>query len=271
MLIEFSKYQGAGNDFIMFDGRNVPLFSPENHLTAFFRNICHRNFGIGADGVIVLFYEPSNGLAMKYYNSDGREGSMCGNGGRCLVAFANDLGLINTKISFRAIDGIHEAKINDFDGFKYNISLKMNDVDRLEEISEGIFINTGSPHLVVFCQNISQKDVVREGRELRYSQTFDPAGVNVNFVEMANANNLKVRTYERGVENETLACGTGAVAAAVAAKHINNLQHANFFEVEALGGKLQVSFQTENNTVFKNVWLTGPAEKVFEGKVWIND
>jgi len=270
MIIEFSKYQGAGNDFIIIDGRGNPLFNSEKDLSGIVKKLCNRNFGIGADGLIIVRNGKETELSMQYFNSDGREGTMCGNGGRCFAAFARELGFKCDEISFEAIDGIHTAKIIGNHLGVYVVSLSMIDVEEITKLPEGIFLNTGSPHLVVFRRDISKINVIAEGRKLRYSNSFSPNGVNVNFVEVAGSKSIKVRTYERGVENETLSCGTGVVAAAIATRYFAANKHSNYFQVEALGGNLEVSFETENNKVFKNVWLKGLAEKVFEGKVEFN-
>ncbi len=267
MLVKFSKYQGAGNDFVIVDGRDNPIFDYVRDLSNFFKRLCSRNFGVGADGLIVMRKGIETALSMQYFNNDGLEGSMCGNGGRCFAAFAIEKGLVGDEIRFEAYDGVHTAIIHNNQLSVFDISLSMIDVDDIATVPEGLLLNTGSPHLVVFSGNIGDQDVLEQGRKLRYSKRFLPHGVNVNFVKITGKSRIKIRTYERGVENETLACGTGVVAAAIATKHLNNEGHSNNFLVEALGGDLEVSFETVNNLAFKNVWLRGPAEKVFEGKV----
>jgi diaminopimelate epimerase len=255
MLKKFHKYQGAGNDFVMIDNyteRIADLTSEE------IATICHRRFGIGADGLIIINKSESSDFNMKYYNSDGNEGSMCGNGGRCAVQFANDLNIIKSKTVFNAIDGQHEAEI-----IKPNfVSLKMNDVHELKQTKHGLFMDTGSPHVMIKTNDIDNLDVFNLGKTIRNSEAFAPSGTNVNFFEI-NDNKIIIRTFERGVENETLACGTGSVATAIAAFHQNLIAHQNNVHLIAKGGDLFVSF--EGNNPFTNIWLKGPATKVFDG------
>jgi len=259
MEIHFSKYQGAGNDFIMIDNR--ALLFPKNN-EAVINQLCDRRFGIGADGLILL--EPSQkfDFNMVYYNADGKEGSMCGNGGRCIVAFAKQLKIISKSTTFEAVDGLHFATIkNDL------ISLQMMDIDTIEVFEAYTFLNTGSPHHISFLQNIDTINVKEKGAKIRYGKPYFEKGTNVNFVEQISDDTFKIRTYERGVENETLACGTGATAVAIAANKINKTT-ANIIKLEVLGGKLEVSFKKENNN-YVDVFLTGPAKKVFEGNITI--
>lgn len=257
MKLHFYKYQGAGNDFIMIDNRNLSF--PKTN-TPLIKKLCNRRFGIGADGLIFLEASKIADFKMVYFNADGNEGSMCGNGGRCIVAFAKQLKIIKNSTSFDAIDGLHIATIE-----KEIVSLKMIDVDEIKETEKYCFLNTGSPHHVSFNDNIESINVKKLGAKIRYGAPYYKEGTNVNFVEQINNNSFKVRTYERGVENETLACGTGVTAVAIAA-HKAKKTNNNKIEIEVLGGNLEVSFEAKNNT-YTNVFLKGPAQFVFEGTI----
>ncbi len=251
--MKFYKYQAAGNDFIMIDETNDRCGLTEEQRAL----MCHRRFGVGADGVIYLRLSDGFDFEMIYHNSDGKEASMCGNGGRAIVRFAHDLGLIGNECHFMAVDGKHSAIVrNDL------IDLQMQDVEIPLDIKTDL-IQTGSPHFVKTVDKLSDYNVVENGRALRYSKQFSPKGCNVNFIEEVTPFEIHQRTYERGVENETYACGTGAVAGAVyqAVKH--NLTHAEI-KISMKGGLLRVKFNRLENK-FTNVWLCGPAEKVFEG------
>ncbi|HMJ46539.1 MAG TPA: diaminopimelate epimerase, partial [Ferruginibacter sp.] len=212
MEFTFYKYHGSGNDFIILDNR-------EGEFTAFtskqVKILCHRRFGIGADGLILLCKKEGYDFEMIYYNSDGKPGSMCGNGGRCLVRFAYHMGLHKYTYHFLAADGDHEAEI----GINEIIRLKMQDVKEVEEHSSYSIVNTGSPHFVKFANDIMNVDVVESGRDIRNSKAFLKDGINVNFVENIGEDSIFVRTYERGVEDETLSCGTGVTAAALISAH----------------------------------------------------
>ncbi len=259
MEIEFFKYHGAGNDFVMVDCRQVDEHLFDNIKVGF---LCNRHLGIGADGLILLLDDPSAEFRMKYFNSDGREGTMCGNGGRCIVAFARDLGIIHQKTVFSGIDGLHHSEIMD-SGL---INLKMIDVDGVKEMEDGYLVETGSRHFVTFRKSISDIDVFSEGREIRQQARFADEGTNVNFVETVSENVFKIRTFERGVENETLACGTGAVASAISS-HYRQKTDKNSYTIHALGGTLSVNFTVQNNENYSNIWLKGPAKFVFKGQI----
>lgn len=256
MNITFNKYQGTGNDFIIIDNR-TKTFPKQD--TKIINTLCHRNFGIGADGLILLENDDNTDFKMVYFNADGNESTMCGNGGRCIIAFAHKLGLLKDKTTFNAIDGLHNASIND--GI---VSLQMIDVEKIDFHDGYIFTNTGSPHHVEIVQNLNEFDVVREGREIR-NTIYGTEGSNVNFVEKINDQSFKLRTYERGVENETLACGTGATAAAIA-MHASKHTQQNEIDLQVEGGLLKVSFNCDTKN-YSNVYLTGPATFVFEGSV----
>ena len=255
--IRFYKYQGAGNDFIIIDNRERRF--DKNDVSAI-RFLCDRRFGIGADGLMLLETHPDYDFKMFYFNSDGPEASMCGNGGRCIVAFANKLGIIQNHVMFLAVDGPHEASIEESAG----VNLKMVDVTGYEKISEDYFMDTGSPHYVTFRDSLEGLDVFDEGRKIRYSSRFKEKGTNVNFTQLHDGM-LTVYTYERGVEDETLACGTGITAAALCAA-VKTGKTEGEFKVAAKGGNLRVSFKRDGNG-FKDIWLKGPATFVFEGEI----
>jgi len=257
MEFNFFKYQGTGNDFIMIDNRTS--FFPKNDIDLI-NQLCDRRFGVGADGLILLEDSYNQDFTMVYYNADGKEGSMCGNGGRCIVAFANQLGIIENETTFNAIDGLHYATI------KNNIvSLQMIDVDTIESTNNHLFLDTGSPHHIKFYDDISNIDVKKMGAKIRYGAPYFDSGTNVNFVEQITEDSFKVRTYERGVENETMACGTGVTAVAIAANNSHKTS-ANSIKIEVLGGTLEVSFKKQGDR-YTDIFLKGPAEFVYQGKM----
>lgn len=261
MQIEFSKYQGTGNDFVLIDNRNN-LISSNN--TSLIEKLCHRRFGIGADGLMLLENENNYDFRMRYFNSDGREASMCGNGGRCIVAFAYHLGIIQDKTRFIAVDGEHEAKVEDSEGH-IQISLKMVDVTEIEKKETTFYMNTGSPHYVQFIANHNEFDTYSNGKAIRYNHRFAKEGTNVNFVSFHNKD-IQVSTYERGVEDETYSCGTGVVASAISAGFLKN---TNRFNIITKGGKLAVCFNKIDNQNINNIWLMGPAAHIFSGSLTI--
>lgn len=252
------KYQGTGNDFVMIDNR-LQTFPKGN--TKLIEKLCDRRFGIGADGLILLENDEATNFKMVYYNSDGNQSSMCGNGGRCLVAFAKKLNIINDKATFIAVDGLHHATINENE----IVSLEMKNVDEVNVYDNYVFLNTGSPHHVQFVDDLPNFDVKNEGAKIRYSDLYGKAGSNVNFVHRISDNEFSIRTYERGVEDETFSCGTGATAVAIAMNAIGKTG-SNNITINVQGGKLGVSF-VEKNGIFTNVFLTGPAEFVFETNI----
>ncbi|RYD89792.1 MAG: diaminopimelate epimerase [Sphingobacteriales bacterium] len=257
MEYTFYKYQGTGNDFIMIDNRDDVF--PKND-TKLVEKLCDRRFGIGADGLILLENDGSTDFRMVYYNSDGNPSTMCGNGGRCLVAFANYLGIIDSEADFEAVDGRHHATIDEH-GI---ISLHMKDVNTVSIYENYVFLDTGSPHHVEIVDDLPDMDVKQIGASIRYSGLYGDAGANVNFVSQADADKFAVRTYERGVEDETLSCGTGVTAVAIAMKILGKTE-ANEVHLVTPGGNLKVSF-TQNGKQFTDVYLTGPAQFVFKGK-----
>ena len=258
MIIQFYKYQGTGNDFILLDNRQN-LFSKND--TKLIERLCNRRFGIGADGLILLENDKNSDFKMVYYNSDGNESSMCGNGGRCIVAFAKQLGVVDHETTFTAVDGLHYAKIS-ASGI---VSLQMKDVDQIRIASDYVFMDTGSPHHVAVVEDVKAVPVKEIGSQIRYSDLYGTAGSNVNFVEPISDSHFAVRTYERGVEDETLSCGTGVTAAAIAMNAIGKTT-SNAISLQVEGGALDVTFQKEG-TRYTQVFLTGPAKFVFEGQL----
>jgi len=257
MDLQFVKYQGTGNDFILLDNRSGKW---DNFPVSVIRKLCDRRFGIGADGLIKINAFPGYDFEVDYYNSDGSK-SFCGNGARCSVAFAHELGITADSVSFMAIDGVHEAEKKD--GLVF---LKMNDVAEIDTSSPEFVLNTGSPHFVHFTENVADFDIVSYGKQIRYSDKYKEEGINVNAIHALNDREFEIRTYERGVEDETLSCGTGVTAAALALGEKNGVSGEYEYRVKSQGGDLAVKF-TRNESGFTNIWLIGPAEAVFKGEV----
>ena len=258
MQIEFYKYQGTGNDFVMIDNRLGTFPKEDTKLVA---HLCDRRFGIGGDGLILLENDPESDFKMVYYNSDGSQSTMCGNGGRCLVAFAKKLKVIGDSTTFNAVDGLHHASVNK-DGI---VSLQMIDVLNIKKESDYTFLDTGSPHHVQVVDDLENYNVKEKGAAIRYGELYGKQGSNINFVKKIDANTFSLRTYERGVEDETLACGTGATAVAIA-MNATGKTDATSIDLNVEGGKLVVSFDKKDNK-YINVFLKGPAEFVFEGTI----
>ncbi len=261
MNIDFSKYQGTGNDFLMIDNREQ-IILPDKELIL---KLCHRRFGIGADGLILLENATNYDFRMRYFNSDGSESGMCGNGGRCIVAFAKDLGIVEKKAFFVASDGEHEAFIEHSKSGQLKINLKMSDVSEIEVLKDAFFMNTGSPHYVKFIDSHTDFNTCLKGREIRYGKRFAKEGTNVNFVSFPKGE-IFVSTYERGVEEETYSCGTGAVAVAIS---LGLQHHKENFKLTTKGGQLEVRFRNPGNQSFFDIWLIGSAKKVFSGIIEI--
>lgn len=257
MQLDFYKYQGTGNDFIVLDNRNKQLQLSQEQIA----QLCNRRFGIGGDGLMLLNQQEGFDFAMKYYNSDGAEGSMCGNGGRCLTQFAQDCGILQSQFSFIASDGPHEAIIEKAGWVK----LKMKDVQSVEEQGGAFILNTGSPHYIQPVGQLTELDVFSEGQKIRHNTQFKKEGINVNFVEQQPTGKLMVRTYERGVEDETYSCGTGVTAAALTSQQA--VIGFNTVSIITKGGELSVEFEKKDNQHFQNVWLCGPATFVFKGTI----
>jgi diaminopimelate epimerase len=259
MQLHFYKYQGTGNDFVIIDNRDGAVHLSREQV----KFLCDRRFGIGADGLMLLNRHPEFDFEMKYYNADGGESTMCGNGGRCLVKFASDRGINRDQYRFLAIDGEHLARIEQ----NGNVALKMNDVATVQTENNHFILNTGSPHLVDLVQDVMQMNVVEKGRQVRYSETYSKEGINVNFVEKTNnPDQIVVRTYERGVEDETFSCGTGVTAAAIVCYRNEGPNKVN---VTTKGGDLRVEFEKKDEG-FQNIWLIGPALHVFDGSIDLN-
>jgi diaminopimelate epimerase len=257
MNLQFVKYQGTGNDFILIDNRSGEW---NDFPVSLIRKLCDRRFGIGADGLIKIHSTPGFDFEVDYYNSDGSK-SFCGNGARCSVAFAHALGITKESVSFMAIDGPHEAE-------KKNglVFLKMNDVTEMDTSSAEFVLNTGSPHFIHFTGNVADFDIVSYGKQIRYSERYRSEGINVNAIHALDDRSFEIRTYERGVEDETLSCGTGVTAAALALAEKNNVKGTFEYRVKSQGGDLAVKF-TRTDAGFTDIWLIGPAEAVFKGSV----
>lgn len=254
--INFSKFHGAGNDFIMINAiKNEIVLSEE-----LIFKMCDRRTGIGADGLIILMHSDNHDFRMRYYNCDGKESTFCGNGGRCIAAFAHQQGIIKNEATYEAVDGIHKAKVTETSSNEYLVELTMRDILSYKLDDDSLLIDTGSPHYVKKVMNLDSMDVNAEGAKIRYDKNISSDGVNVDFLLNDNGN-IRIRTYERGVENETLACGTGVTASAMAA---SLWYGGNDIDIYTQIAKLNVRFDKENNT-FKNVVLTGPAAHVFDG------
>lgn len=260
MKIQFYKYQGTGNDFIILDNRQGIYDALDKKQIAY---LCDRHFGIGADGLMKLGNSDKGNFTMKYYNSDGNESSMCGNGGRCMVAFAKRNNLFEKSCTFFAIDGLHMAEINND-----IVKLKMNDVKEINVFETYTELNTGSPHYVCVSTDIKTLDLKKEGQLIRYSPKYQENGINVNFVEILDENTLYVRTYERGVEDETLSCGTGVCACAIDFK--KNIPGTHLVKIKTPGGELNVSFMMNEMMQAQEVYLEGKAQFTFEGNIDID-
>ncbi len=253
----FYKYQGTGNDFVIIDNRQNSFDRTNTKLIA---HLCDRRFGIGADGLILLENHDKVDFKMLYFNADGNESSLCGNGGRCITALAKFLGIINNKATFEAVDGFHKSIIEN-----NVIKLQMKDIDQINNYATHVFLDTGSPHYVTMSQKIEDLDVKQEGSKIRYRQDYKEEGINVNFVEKINDEVFAMRTYERGVEDETLSCGTGVTAVALAMNYIGETEK-NLITLQTKGGDLQVSFEKQGDS-YVNVWLIGPATQVYKGEI----
>jgi len=256
MHLTFHKYQATGNDFIIIDNRKYIFPKQKSTLIA---KLCDRKFGIGADGVILIEQAVKANFEMVYYNPDGSQ-SFCGNGSRAAVKFAQSLGMINGSGTFVASDGVHETNLSG-----ELIQIKMADVQNGRKVLNGTFIDTGSPHYIEFVNKVDKLDIVNEGKKLRYAEEFEPNGSNINFVEILEHGKIKVRTYERGVENETLSCGTGVTASALAAVDAGL---GDDFKINTRGGELHV-WLSATESGYANIWLEGPAKQVFAGEISI--
>lgn len=262
MKLPFFKYQATGNDFVILDNREKKYQFTQEQI----QNICDRKFGIGADGLMLIEPDKDLDFNLQYFNSDGSQ-SLCGNGSRAAVSFASSLGLVNGKTTFNAYDGPHDAELIT-DG---NVRLKMGDVREVKRIGDDFFINTGSPHFIRIVEDAEAFPVYEQGKRIRYSEPYKPGGTNVNFVQRLEDNAIFVRTYERGVENETLSCGTGVTAAALAASFLG---FKSPVQIHTLGGDLSVEFKFRPSVpgsghagTFTDIYLSGPAKMVFKGEL----
>lgn len=261
MGMQFGKYEGTGNDFILIDARNV-MFPLESKIIA---RLCDRHFGIGADGLMTLSRSQNHDCTMRYFNADGSEGEMCGNGARCFTLFADQLGIGDRVKRFEATDGLHDARLLRVDGEAGEIELGMIPVSEIVRGDGWWFLNTGVPHYVEFVERVDQVDVIGRGRVIRNDLERFPQGTNVNFVEVLASGHIRIRTYERGVENETLACGTGATAAAIVTSHALQPDTTQY-RIGVAGGELCVGFDHRpHTTTYTNIRLSGGARRVFEG------
>lgn len=256
MKIPFAKYHGTGNDFVIID-QTEDVFITQDQ-TELIKGICHRRYGIGADGLMLLQRHTSADFEMVYFNADGKTSSMCGNGGRCIASMAYRIGMIGEYGTFMAIDGVHEVEILD----PQLVSLKMADVKGIEERDDDFILNTGSPHFIRLVDDVNTVDVATKGSAIRYSPPFAAVGINVNFLE-PRGGTIAVRTYERGVEDETYSCGTGVVASALVHAHQSE-EELNQVDIKTKGGKLSVRFSKADEG-YEDVWLTGPAVHVYDG------
>lgn len=259
--VEFYKIQGAGNDFVVLDNRDGHFSSLTTEQIA---SLCDRRFGIGGDGLLLLSESTEYAFRMEYFNSDGSRASFCGNGARCICLFAVTIGAVAKGVNFAFIadDGIHTATVDYERGW---VDLTMKNVGTVSHEPDGAFVlNTGVPHYVRFVDNVDSIDIMSVAPAIRFADAYKPAGVNVNFVTLDGADHIKIRTYERGVEGETLACGTGITAAAISTYCKVGCSSVS---VSARGGELCVSFTANPDGSFANVLLSGPAKIVFTGSI----
>lgn len=262
-IIPFAKYQGTGNDFILIDNRSNSYKLDAKKI----KFLCDRKFGIGADGLMLLQNKADYDFEMIYFNADGNPSTMCGNGGRCIAAFAHHIGAVSTKnMRFMAVDGPHEAKFS----APNQVELKMGNVSKVEPHDGYYWLDTGSPHHIEFTETLHEIDVYQEGQAIRNNSTYAAQGVNVNFTQILSTDRIAVATYERGVEDETLSCGTGVTAAAIAtALHTASVSSENSMEIQTKGGTLYVRFEQKGKD-FENIWLKGPTQFVFEGSIQLD-
>ena len=259
MKIKFQKYQGTGNDFIIINNNRLSFPNKNKDLI---KHFCDRKFGIGSDGLILINPSAKTDFEMLYFNSDGNLGSMCGNGARCSVKFAQNQKIIKSNTIFNACDGNHNATIN-----KDLITLSMKPVDKIKTFNNDLFLDTGSPHYIRFVENIEGFNVYNEGKLIRNSSEFKDEGVNVNFVQIISENEFSVRTFERGVEDETLSCGTGVTAVALAMFHLKKT-NSKKLKIKTRGGELTVEFNNSENG-YSEIYLTGSVKMIFSGEIEI--
>lgn len=254
MEVDFYKFQGTGNDFIMIDDREESFDMNDESLI---KSLCERRFGIGADGLILLRNHENYSFEMIFFNSTGAKSTFCGNGGRCVLSFAHFLEIFEEKCEFMAFDGVHEGSVKGD-----MVSLKMVDVTEVNVREDSVVLDTGSPHLVKVVENVKSINVMNKGKKLRFSNEFGDYGINVNFAEVNDG--ISIRTYERGDEIESLSCGTGSVATAIALYEIEKIDNTNV-SINTTGGTLEVSFQHDGKS-YVNIWLSGEASMVYSGE-----
>ncbi len=258
--IQFEKFHGAGNDFVVIDNRKQAKSLPAENIS----HLCDRHFGIGADGLLVIEHSDRFDFRMRYYNSDGNEATFCGNGGRCVAAWSFDHAIAGAEMQFEAADGIHRASVVRVSGDRFNVVLSLNDVQNIQSYPDGFYMNTGTPHFVRLVDEISQLDILGEGRKIRYDSRFAPHGTNANFMAM-DGDDINVRTYEKGVEAETLSCGTGITASALIAMHLLNCDKG-WITVHARGGVLKMYAERYKES-YHNILLAGEATRIFKGQI----
>ncbi|MEQ9064449.1 MAG: diaminopimelate epimerase [Vicingaceae bacterium] len=252
MLVDFHKYHGNGNDFILIDNRSLGLKLSSIEI----KEICHRHFGIGSDGIILIENDQETDFNMVFYNPDGSQ-SFCGNGSRCSLHFAFNEGIIEGHAIFRAIDGIHRGEVKDF-----HTRIQISDIEEVKRFEDCFFVNTGSPHAIVFVENVDLIEIATEASRIRHDSRFAPDGTNVNFVEFTD-NGIRSRVFERGVENETLSSGSGTTAQAICSHALKGLDSP--ISVSTRGGNLKVEFSFDGNGHYNNIWLVGEVNPVFKG------
>lgn len=259
--LSFFKFHGAGNDFIMVDNRAGSIVLTPQQIA----HICHRRLGVGADGLIMLDSCDCADFAMHYYNADGSDSMLCGNGSRCVSAMANMLGVIDREGDFLASDGIHHAVVDAREDNRWQITIEIKDVDKVTDYADGSFVNTGAPHFVRRVNNIADYPIVKEGRAIRYDERFQ-GGTNANFI-VPEGEGIRVRTYERGVEDETLSCGTGVTASAIIWGHLQQWPDGRYaIPVRTLGGDFTISYDKQEDS-YRNILLSGPVTWAFSGEI----
>lgn len=267
--VSFTKMSGAGNDFIVIDHR-VSLI-PEAEQAEFVRKVCRRMFSVGADGLILIENSELADFRWRFYNGDGSVAEMCGNGARCAARFAHSRGIAGASMSFETLAGIIKAEISDDDSVRLRMTAPCDFKTDLSVVLDGqerilSFVNSGVPHAVIFMEEGDEVPVREWGKIVRFHPLFQPAGTNVNFVQKIGENTIRVRTYERGVEDETMACGTGAVASALFAV-VSGMVQSPVAVITSGGERLTILFDLQDGPQAENVFLQGPARIIYEGNL----